>query len=259
MTGWRCDGEIGNLIDARHEEPLILQSTKPALEASGICYRRDGKEILRGIDLSSSARRIGLVGSNGSGKSSFARLLVGLDAPSSGTLAIFGGDVAQDRQFALKNVGIIFQNPDQQIIFPTVGEEICFGLENLGLDEERRLRKTQDVMDHFGVRDWTESPVHTLSHGQKHLVCLMSVLAMEPQLIVLDEPYTSLDIPTAAKMRRLLHGLSQHIVLISHNPADFDGFEEIIWLERGEVQAYGTCEEVLPRFAREMDEQAKSC
>lgn len=241
------------------ERQHISNRNEPTLEISNIWHRRDNKEILRGINLSSTANRIGIVGCNGSGKSSFARLLVGLEAPSSGTLRIFGADVANDRAFALKNVGIIFQNPDQQIIFPTVGEEICFGLENLGLDKTRRLRKAQSIMDRFGVGDWADNPVHTLSHGQKHLVCLMSVLAMEPKLIILDEPYTSLDIPTAARMRRLLYGLSQHIALISHNPADFEGFEEIIWLEDGELRAHGACDNILPKFVDEMEQQARSC
>ncbi|MHA1548348.1 MAG: energy-coupling factor ABC transporter ATP-binding protein [Alphaproteobacteria bacterium] len=228
-----------------------------ALELKNVTYVREGRTVLSSLSLTSHARRIGLVGRNGSGKSSLARLLVGLDAPTSGSVRIFGGDVFSDRDFALQQVGIIFQNPDQQIIFPTVGEEVHFGLESLGVTGEAGQQRMRGILARFGVEDWEEMPVRLLSHGQKHLVCLMSVLAMEPQLIVFDEPYTSLDIPTAARMRQILYGLQQHLVLISHNLADFDEFDEMIWLDDGRLEVHGDRDDVLPRFIDGMDGEVR--
>ncbi len=234
-------------------------ATEPALRLTAVSHARDSVGVLQDIGLSSDARRIGVVGRNGSGKSSLARLVVGLERPDAGTIRVFGGDVAADRAFALQNVGMIFQNPDQQIIFPTVAEEIRFGMENLGWDKPRIERKTADILNEFGAGDWAAKPVYTLSHGQKHLVCLLSVLAMEPRLVVLDEPYVGLDIPTASAMRRLLDRLSQHIMLISHDPADFDGFDELIWLDEGMLKMHGRREVVLPAFTEAMHRMAQPC
>lgn len=237
----------------------ISAAAEPVLRLTAVSHARDGIGVLRNIDLSTGAKRIGVVGRNGSGKSSLARLVVGLERPDAGSIRVFGGDVAADRAFALQNVGMIFQNPDQQIIFPTVAEEIRFGLENLGWDRPRIVRKTTGILNEFGAGDWADRPVHTLSHGQKHLVCLLAVLAMEPKLIVLDEPYVGLDIPTAASMRRLLDRLSQHIILISHDPSDFAGFEELIWLDEGRLEMHGRLDIVLPAFTDAMRRMAGPC
>lgn len=237
----------------------ISDQAEPALRLTGLSHTREGVGVLRNIELFTSARRLGVVGRNGSGKSSLARLVVGLESPDAGTIRVFGGDVAADRAFALQNVGMIFQNPDQQIIFPTVAEEIRFGMENLGWDKQRIDRRTVDVLNEFGAGDWADKPVHTLSHGQKHLVCLLAVLAMEPKLVVLDEPYVGLDIPTAAAMRRLLDRLSQHIMLISHDPADFTGFDELIWLDEGCLKMHDRKDLVLPAFIDAMQQMAQPC
>ncbi len=234
-------------------------ASEPALRLTAVSHARDGVAVLRDIGLSTGAKRIGVVGRNGSGKSSLARLVVGLERPDSGTIRVFGGDVATDRAFALQNVGMIFQNPDQQIIFPTVAEEIRFGMENLGWDKPRIERRTVDILNEFGAGDWADKPVHALSHGQKHLVCLLAVLAMEPKLVVLDEPYVGLDIPTAGAMRRLLDRLSQHIMLISHDPADFAGFDELIWLDEGRLKMHGCTDAVLPVFTDAMHRMAQPC
>lgn len=229
---------------------------EPALRFLEVSCIRDGVEVLSRISLESNSKRIGVVGRNGSGKSSLARLLVGLAEPTDGTVRIFGEDVAVNRAFALTHVGIIFQNPDQQIIFPTVGEEIGFGLENLGYSKSEGKQRVQRILSDFGFPDWYDKPVYSLSHGQKHLVCLLSVLAMEPKLIVFDEPYSGLDIPATIHMRNLLSNLHQHVVLISHNPADFEGFDELIWLEHGRLEQHGPCDALLRDFLSRMSGKA---
>lgn len=230
----------------------------PFLVLNRLTHRREGTTVLQDLTWSSDAKRIGLVGRNGSGKSSLARLLIGLESPTSGALQVFGGAVAEDRAFALAHVGMIFQNPDHQIIFPTVGEEIAFGLENLGLKGDDVVRRSRAMMARFQAETWMDRPVHGLSHGQKHLVCLMAVLAMEPRAIVLDEPYAGLDLPTAAAMRRLLDDLDQHIVLVSHQPRDFDGFDEMLWLDEGRIRKAGACNSVLPAYEKAMRDASQA-
>ncbi|MCI4662603.1 MAG: energy-coupling factor ABC transporter ATP-binding protein [Neomegalonema sp.] len=211
------------------------------------------------ITLSSSARRVAIVGCNGSGKSSLGRLITGLEAPDEGQVRVFGMDMATDRAQALMNVGLIFQNPDHQIIFPTVHEEIGFGLDNLALEAAEREDRIRSILARFSAQDWYDRPVTRLSQGQRHLVCLMSVLAMAPKLILLDEPYTGLDIPTAARMRRLLDDLEQHVVLITHDPQELRGFDELVWLDEGSLRAHGACESVLADFLEEMERRAQTC
>lgn len=231
-----------------------VQTVDMVLQINNLWCERDGKTVLSDVSLSTDARRIGLVGRNGSGKSSLARLIVGLEAPSSGSIRVLGGEVASDRAFALNTVGMIFQSPEQQIIFPTVFEEIGFGLVNLGLPRSDIHDRVAAILERFGWQGWQEKSVHTLSHGQKHLLCLMAVLVMEPGLIVFDEPYASLDIPTAAHMRSLVSGLSQCVIMISHTTTDFQGFEELIWLEEGLLKGHGPVECVLLAYLEAMAE-----
>ncbi len=230
-----------------------------AIEININQHLRNGVEVLKQINLSTNVKRLGLVGRNGSGKSSLARLLVGLESPSDGSISIFGGDVSSDRNFALNTVGMIFQNPVHQIIFPSVREEIEFGLNNLGYEQGIVSDKTRAILEKFSVSHLIDKPVHMLSHGQQHLVCLMAVLAMEPRLIILDEPYTGLDIPTVIQMRGLLNDLEQNIVLITHNPDELDSFDEIIWLDSGRIEAYGASQEILHQFRMVMNNMGSKC
>lgn len=234
-------------------------SSKEFVRLSGVGYRREGRQVLSDISLTSNARSIGVVGSNGSGKSSLTRLLTGLDEPTDGEVRIFGRDVFEDRAFALSHIGMIFQNPDQQIIFPTVGEELRFGLENLGIPPEEIDNRVTEVLQRFRLRDWEVIPVRLLSHGQKHLLCLMSILVMQPKAIVFDEPYSSLDIQMAHRMRRILSTLDVHIILISHNPVDLEEFDELIWLEHGRLEGHGPVSEIMPKYLEYARKAAEQC
>ena len=212
--------------------------------------------MLSDVSLRSGARRLGVVGRNGSGKSSLARLLTGLAKPDRGDIRLFGANVAEDRAAALRHVGMIFQNPDQQIIFPTVVEELSFGLKNIGLSDGESNQRVNEILTRFGWQGWDDKPVYTLSHGQKHLLCLMAVLLMEPQLIVFDEPYAGLDIPTARHMNQLIRDLPQHLVVVSHRPEDLEEFDELLWLENGRMQDHGPVKVIMPKYLAAMSDNA---
>ncbi len=229
------------------------------LAVDNVGYEREGKPVLSGVSLQTSARRIGLVGRNGSGKSSFIRLIAGLAKPDTGSIRVFGKNPEADRAAALRTVGMIFQNPDHQIIFPTIGEELAFGLENLGFSDADRKQKIEDVLGRFDWQGLESVPVHTLSHGQKHLLCLMAVLVMEPRLVIFDEPYAGLDRPTARHMKKIVRSLNKNVMVISHDPMDFEGFDELIWLEAGNLQAHGPVSTVLPAYLQAMDTDGAGC
>ncbi|MFV0385200.1 energy-coupling factor ABC transporter ATP-binding protein [Paracoccus sp. (in: a-proteobacteria)] len=225
--------------------------TDPAgtrLLLSGVSLIRDGKPVLSGLDLDRRVTRLGIVGRNGSGKSTLARLLAGLVAPSGGELRLDGIDPARDRKAALQKVGIIFQNPDHQLIFPTVIEEIAFGLTQQGQSRTRANDNARKVLARFGKPHWHDAYVNALSQGQKHLVCLMSIVAMAPGLLILDEPFAGLDIPTKAQLRRHLELFRGALIHITHDPADLAGYDQVLWLDQGKIRDCGPAAQVLTDF-----------
>ncbi len=219
------------------------------LEAAG--YGVGEREILCPLTLTLRERRIGIVGRNGSGKSTLARLLAGLVAPTTGRVTVGGDDLHADRRAALARVGILFQNPDHQIIFPTCGEEVTFGLAQQGRKDAEAAARA--ALEEFGKGHWWDRPVGTLSGGQRHLLCLIAVLAMAPDWLILDEPFAGLDIPTTRALHARLDALAQRVVMISHDPGALEGFDRVIWLEGGDVAADGPAAEVLARFRAAME------
>ncbi|QFT58677.1 Biotin transport ATP-binding protein BioM [Sulfitobacter sp. THAF37] len=226
----------------------------PLIDARNITYAPDGVPVLTDVTLRSDARRIGIVGRNGSGKTSLARVLAGLIVPDSGEVRIAGAAVGTERKAALSAVGILFQNPDHQIIFPTVEEEIAFGLGQMGLAEAEVRAGVQAVLDRFGKTHWAKAAIHRLSQGQRQLVCLMSVLAMRPQVILLDEPFAGLDIPTSMHLSRVLADVDAALIQITHDPAMVAGYDHVLWLDGGTVTAQGAPQEVLSAFEARMTE-----
>jgi biotin transport system ATP-binding protein len=211
-----------------------------------------GRRLLDGLSLDLADRRIGVIGRNGSGKSLLARLLAGLIAPDQGRALVDGVDVARDRRRAIDTVGILFQNPDHQIIFPTVEEEIAFGLTQQGLGKAAARGAAHVMLDRFGARDWAARPVQTLSQGQRHLVCMMAVLAMAPSVIVLDEPFAGLDALTARRLNRMLAALDQRLIHITHDMAALAGYDRVIWLDGGAVAMDGAPEPVIAAYLARM-------
>lgn len=211
-----------------------------------------GVPILSAVSLQSDAMRIGVIGRNGSGKSTLARLISGLLEPSSGRIRIEGVDIYKDRKAAIRTVGILFQNPEHQIIFPTVIEEIAFGLRQLGRNKDQANAEARQILTGFGKAHWKDAPVNALSQGQKHLVCLMSVLAMQPRLLVLDEPFAGLDLPTRMQLTRYLDGCGTRLFHISHDTRDLENYDQIFWLDSGSIRASGSPGKLLPDFTDEM-------
>jgi biotin transport system ATP-binding protein len=223
------------------KEPIVL---------TGACFAAGGKPILHDITLTLTEDRIGIVGRNGSGKSTLLRLIAGLVAPTSGQVRLGALDPAKDRKPLLSRLGILFQNPDHQILFPTVAEELAFGLRQLRHPDPAARVKT--LLAAEGRSHWADAPTHTLSQGQRHYLCLLAVLLMEPQTILLDEPFAGLDLPTTTRLTRKLAALPQRLITISHDPAAVAAAERVIWLEAGRVVGDGPAAEVLAAFTTDM-------
>ena len=222
------------------------------IQFENVSLSLNARELLKGVSLDIQEQRVGVIGRNGSGKTSFARLLCGLLAPSSGRVRVNGNDLLKHRAAALKTVGILFQNPDHQIIFPTVLEELSFGLTQQGQRKAEAMQNATKILQQFDRLDWAERTIATLSQGQRHLVCLLSVLAMAPPLLVLDEPFAGLDLPTKTYLQNLLYGLDQSVLHITHDLQALAEYERVIWLEKGQVVGDGLPKNIIPNFENAM-------
>jgi len=218
----------------------------------GVNVDLGGKRVLSDLSLHLTEARIGLLGRNGSGKSTLLRLMAGLIAPSSGTVRVAGLDPARERKAMLGKIGILFQNPDHQILFPTVIEELSFGLQQMGQSRADAEAQVRAALLAEGRAHWERAPTHRLSQGQRQFLCLLAVLLMKPATLLLDEPFAGLDLPTQARLSRRLNAVAQRVVTISHDPAAVAGCQRVIWLEAGMIRADGPAASVIAEFTAEM-------
>ncbi len=229
----------------------MAEADSGGIRIEAASYAVAGREILSGIDLVLTERRIGIVGQNGSGKTTLLRLMAGLIAPTAGRVTVAGADPA-DRRAMLSRIGILFQNPDHQILFPTVAEELAFGLRQQGLTKAQAEARVAARLAEEGRADWAGRSTHALSQGQRQYLCLLAVLMMGPGTLLLDEPFAALDLPTQARLARRLDALPQRLITISHDPRAVAACRRVIWLEAGRVVADGPPDTVLPGFEAEM-------
>lgn len=230
-------------------------------EADGIRFdrvslARGGRTVFDALTLDLAERRIGLVGDNGSGKSTLLRLANGLILPDSGQVHVGGRETAAHRRSLPADVGFVFQNPDHQILFPTVAEEVGFGLSEAGLDRATVADRVARLLAAHGCAGWEERAVHELSEGQKQLVCILAVIAPEPRFLLLDEPFASLDLKTRYALGRRLAALPQRIVMASHDLDLLADFDRVVWLEDGIVRADGPPEAIIADYRAHARRQA---
>jgi biotin transport system ATP-binding protein len=207
-----------------------------------VTLRRGANTVLRNISLSLSERRIGIIGDNGAGKSSLFRLLCALDAPQSGRVVWQGQDLhARGQRVAgvAGRIGMMFQNPDDQIIFPTVEEELALGLQPLGLGRATALERARGFLAQRSLSHWSARAISSLSQGQRQHVCWLSLLIAMPQTLLLDEPFASLDLPGQARLRQEIADAAPQILVSTHALNHVRDFARVIWLDQGKVRADG--------------------
>jgi biotin transport system ATP-binding protein len=213
-----------------------------------VVVRHADRRVLAIPALYLDERRIGLIGDNGSGKSTLLRLMNGLLLPTSGRVFVAGLDTAKHRKELPAEVGFVFQNPDHQLIFPTVGEEIGFGLTERGVSAAQAREQVLVLLERHGCAEWADRNVHELSGGRKQLVCILAMLATEPSILLMDEPFASLDLPTRLALSRRIMALPQQIVTASHDFELLAEFDRVIWLDAGRIRLDGRPAEVLPAY-----------
>lgn len=210
------------------------------LRGAGVEVRGAGPDagpvtILRPTSLVLTERRVAVIGANGSGKSTFARLLNGLVLPTSGRVLVDGLDTARDGAAVRARVAFAFTDPEAQLVMPTVAEDVALSLRRLHLPRAERARRVHEVLARFGLDHLADVSVHALSGGQKQLLALAGVLATEPQVLVCDEPTTLLDLRNTRTVAALLAGLDQRVVLVTHDLGLAAEAERVLVVDEGAV------------------------
>ena len=212
------------------------------IETRDLTYRygRDDPPALDSVSLSiSDDSFVLLAGQNGAGKTTLVRSFNGLLKPDSGSVLVNGVPVGEDPATARTAVGMVFQTPRDCFVAPTVGADVAFGPENLGLDRAEIDRRVRSALDAVRMTDRTEARIDRLSGGEQARVAIAGALAMEPDHLVLDEPLSGLDAPARdALVERLtaLHEAGTGIVVVTHDLRDvFDFADRIVVLQEGEI------------------------
>ncbi len=178
------------------------------------------RPVLSACDFALQAReRVGLLGANGSGKTTLLHLIVGLLRPNAGEVIVFGRPRQREADFleVRARVGLLFQDADDQLFCPTVAEDVAFGPLNLGKPREEVRQIVARTLAGLGLEDYEQRITYRLSGGEKRLVALATVLAMEPEVLLLDEPAGGLDDPSTDRLVRLLEEMDQAMVVVSHD------------------------------------------
>lgn len=222
------------------------------IELCGVSHAFGDRRVLHDITVTLTEPRIGVIGSNGSGKSTFARLLNGLIVPDVGWVRVDGLDTRHQAKAVRRKVGFVFQNPDHQIILPTVAEDLAFGLTNLKMKRAEIQQRVDAMLIQYGLKDWRDHPAHLLSGGQKQLLAIAAVLIMQPRYLIFDEPTTLLDLRNRNQIRRILWNLSQPIVVVSHDLDLLQDFDRILLFDNGQIVMDAPPAIALPAYVEQM-------
>ena len=221
-------------------EPIILTDVSVQLGDS---------LALDSVSLHLDQRRIAVIGSNGSGKSTFARLLGGLVAPTSGSLTVHGVDPVRQSAALRRLVGIVFSNPDAQIIMPTVAEDAAFSLRGEKLPRAESAERVRVALAEFGLTDLADRAAHDLSGGQKQLLALCGAVIRRPQLMIADEPTAYLDARNSRLIAdHLLEPSERQLVLVTHDLALAQRCEVAVLFEGGRLTGVGDPADIVARY-----------
>ncbi|MGQ0679511.1 MAG: energy-coupling factor ABC transporter ATP-binding protein [Actinomycetota bacterium] len=220
-----------------------------ALEVDDLCFAYpDGRQVLFGCSLTvARGERVALLGPNGAGKTTFVLHLNGVLTAGRGSVVVGGLPVQkQNLREIRRRVGIVFQDPDDQLFMPTVGEDVAFGPANLGVKGEDLALRVKTALAQVGMQDCTDRVPHHLSFGQRRRVALATVLAMDPEILVLDEPSSNLDPAAREELAEILKTLDLTVLMVTHDlPYALQLCPRALVMNGGSIVADGSTSEIL--------------
>ena len=210
------------------------------IQIKNLDFKYEDELILKNINLNiKESTYTAIIGTNGSGKTTLAKHLNALLLPTKGSVTVDSIDAKKDQFNVRKNVGFVFQNPEDQLIHSIVEEDIAFGLENLGLETEEMKTKVNETMKEMQIEYLTKKNVNMISAGQKQLTALAGVLVMNPKYIVFDEPTTLLDNKNKANIMKMINQLNKKnkigIILVTNLLSDIKYAENVVLLSKGKI------------------------
>lgn len=226
--------------------------TMQGWELQDIHLRRGQTPVFAGLHLQLHEARIGLIGFNGAGKTSLLRMLAGLDVPQQGRIVRQGETLhsAERGHAPSRRVGLMFQNPDDQIIFPTVQEELQLSWRSAhpGSSRAQAAQAVADFLQQRGLAHWAERAVGSLSQGQRQWVCWLAMRVAQPEVLLLDEPYASLDLPGQLRLAADIAACPQQVLVSTHVLDYVRDYPRVLWLEQGQVRADGPGDQVCTAY-----------
>ena len=225
---------------------------KPSVRVSDLHYAYpDGNKALDGVNLTiASKERVALLGPNGAGKTTLVMHLNGILSPTSGAISIADFTLDSSNKEITKRVreqvGIVFQDPDDQLFMPTVYEDVAFGPTNMGLTEAEIEERSVHALELVGMLSLKDRAPHHLSFGQRRRVAVATVLAMEPEILILDEPSSNLDPASRRELSEILLDLDVTILMVTHDlPYAFEICERSLILNQGQIVADDSTTSIL--------------
>ncbi|MFJ5960670.1 energy-coupling factor ABC transporter ATP-binding protein [Pseudarthrobacter oxydans] len=211
---------------------VILDRVRVAVETDSA---PELKVLLDSISLELTEQRIGVIGANGSGKSTVLRLVNGLVQPTEGRVTVDGADTVRDVRTVRRNVGFVFTDPLSQLVMPTGREDVELSLRRSVRNGKERRQAAEAALDRLGLLELADQSIYELSGGERQLMALAAVLAVNPSVLVLDEPSTLLDLRNRELLRRTLAGLDQQIIMSTHDLELALEMDRVLVIEKGGV------------------------
>lgn len=225
----------------------------PLIEFRKAAVTYDGEPVLQPLTVSLAEQRIGIIGSNGSGKSTTVRMINGLIEPTSGEVLYDGLSPQSDSKEIRKRVGFVFSDAESQIVMPRVADDVAFSLRRFKLQRDEVRRRVTEALDRFELADRAEHSPHTLSGGEKQMLALASVLVIQPDTIIADEPTTLLDLRNRRRIVRELLALQQQLIVVTHDLEMLREFERVLVIDDGSLVFDGAPRDAIEFYTDLMD------
>lgn len=225
----------------------------PRIEFQRASVTYDGETVLAPLTVTLDEQRIGIIGSNGSGKSTTVRLINGLIEPTTGSVLYDGLSPTTHGKEIRKRVGFVFSDAESQIVMPRVADDVAFSLRRFKLPRDEAQARVTEVLERFELSELAQNSPHTLSGGEKQMLALASVLVIEPDTVIADEPTTLLDLRNRRRIIRELMALEQQLIVVTHDLEMLADFDRVLCIDESHLVFDGAPADAMAFYTELMD------